>query len=363
MNIIIRVDASTTIGSGHVMRCLTLAQTLAGKQNIVEFVCRELPGNLIEFIQQKGFKVHVLPYADNWSEKSERLSEYQQWLGASLEAELQQLAVALGDRRYDLLIVDHYALDLAWEVKARSWAKKIMVVDDLANRQHDCDLLLDQNFYLDREMRYQDLVPVGTRCLLGPKYALLRPEFLEAREKLRGGDGVIKRILVFFGGSDETNETGKALRALSALTKPNLLVEVVVGSSNPHKLEIEQVCEQMGFNYYCQINNMAELMAKADLAIGAGGSTTWERCCLGLPAIVVTIAANQVRIAEDCAQAGVLIYLGAHSEVDITGYESAISHLTAESLRLMGESGARMVDGFGAGEVASQIMRRCKNEN
>ena len=214
------------------------------------------------------------------------------------------------------LVVDSYALDEVWERIVRPLVGEIFVIDDLANRKHDCDILLDQNFYRAMQHRYDGLVPPSCKLLLGPSYALLREEFYAAKKKLRRRDGHLRRILVFYGGSDITHETEKAVRALLHLSLPAVEVDVIIGGSNAHRTQIEELCAPHDFlRTYCAVSNMAEFMANADLCLGAGGTTTWERCFLGLPAIVTAIAENQLEICRDCADAGLIYYLGRWDEV------------------------------------------------
>ena len=196
------------------------------------------------------------------------------------------------------------------ESKVRPFVGKIFVIDDLANRQHDCDVLLDQNFYINMEHRYDDLVPQHCKLELGPKYALFREEFYETKKHLYQRDGSIKNILVFYGGVDLINETMKALQAIVELNLPNVMINVVVGVGNANKESIEEYCRHHKFHYHCQVDNMAELMNQADLALGAGGTTTWERCFLGLPSIVTSVAENQETVANDSAVKGYIIYIG-----------------------------------------------------
>jgi UDP-2,4-diacetamido-2,4,6-trideoxy-beta-L-altropyranose hydrolase len=320
MKILIRTDASVKIGTGHVMRCLTLAEQLRKQGADVAFISRMHEGNLNSWIRvSKGFPVYELPTDLEWQRIRGDWPLYKCWLGTSLEndvSETKKILLNYNDK-VDWLIVDHYALDIQWEKALRSYVGKIMVIDDLANRSHDCDVLLDQNLYKDMYTRYDDLVPLECQRFLGPTYALLRKEFIEARKKLRLRNGRVRRILIFFGGSDPTNETMKALDALTLLQTLDLSVDVVVGRSNPNREQIEKRCVTMcNVNYYCQVDNMAELMAHADLAIGAGGTTTWERCCLGLPAIVVAVAANQIKTAEVISGLGAIKFLGMSDHID-----------------------------------------------
>ena len=306
MNIVFRVDSSAQIGSGHLMRCLTLANQLRDRANIF-FVCRELEFNLSSLVNRDGFNLIVLSN----SEKKEGLTGYEKWLTVKQEFDAVQTKEMLKLLEIDYLIIDNYAIDKKWEKIVRSNVKKIMVIDDLANREHDCDILLDQNYYNDKDRRYVNLVPKHCKLLLGPQYVLLREEFYEARKQMRIRDGSIRNILVFFGGSDLTNETMKTLRVLDDLNRTDIQINVVVGDSNKNKECIKEYCQRHeNILCFCQVNNMAELMNEADLAIGAGGSSTWERCFLGLPSIVIATAENQVKISRDCDKLGIIKYIG-----------------------------------------------------
>lgn len=314
MKIVFRVDSSTQIGSGHLMRCLTLAERKRKKyQADVIFIMRDLEGNLIDLVEKKGFKSIILPQ----SNIVYNLNDYEKWLTVpqNVDAEeVKKILQVIG--QVDLLVVDSYAIDIKWETIARPFVKQIMVIDDLANRKHDCDVLLDQNFYLDKESRYNDLVPIYCKLYLGPEYALLREEFYEVKKNLRKRDGNIKNILVFFGGSDITNETMKALKAIIMLDRKDITVNVIVGQSNQHKDMIASFCNKYDYmNYYCQVNNIAELMNEADLSIGAGGSSTWERLFLELPSIVISVADNQVNICKNINNNDLVYYIGHYSDV------------------------------------------------
>lgn len=318
VQVVIRADASTEIGTGHVMRCLTLADKFKRNGAMVQFVCREHPGHFCDLIQQMGYPVFRLPYCEQKANEADVNYAYAHWLGEPWEEDLAQTSSMLSNlgTAIDLLVVDHYAIDIRWEQNIRSFVNKIMIVDDLANRHHDCDILLDQNLYDNMEHRYDGIIPEHCMKLLGPSYALLRDEFQVARKFAQIREKGVRRILAFFGGSDPTNETQKALEAFMLLEETELTIDVVVGSSNPNKAKIAELCSKLvNAEYYCQTNQMAELMVRADLAIGAGGSTTWERCFLGLPAITITTADNQMEVTEVVASRGAIHYLGHYSEV------------------------------------------------
>jgi len=309
----IRVDSSEQIGSGHLMRCLTLAERLRKDGADVHFISRDLAGSLHRLVEEHGFPLHLLPQ----HEEDPDLTGYAAWLTVPQVVDAEETGEILSRMQpVSRLVVDSYALDAVWEQRLRPLVREIFVIDDLANRPHDCDILLDQNYYREMRHRYDGLVPLACKLLLGPSHALLREEFYEAREKIGVRDGVLRRILVFYGGSDATGETEKAIRALVQLQLPSVAVDVVVGGSNRRRASIEELCAAHDFLYYhCQVSNMAELMAHADLCLGAGGTTTWERCFLGLPAIVTAVAENQIRVSEDCAAAGYICYLGRWDEV------------------------------------------------
>lgn len=332
---VFRADASSLIGSGHVMRCLTLAQRLHKEENAkVVFIMRRLSGNLIDLVRKQGFDVLVLPPADQDYE----LEDYGLWLTVPIEVDAQQTIEVLqhylqehGFDVADRLIVDSYALDEQWEQMLRPYSREIMVIDDLANRRHDCDILLDQNFYLNKDVRYVGLVPEHCKMLLGPDHALLREEFYDVKKHLRKRDGTIKNILVFYGGSDLTNETEKAIKALVHLHDEgyNFTADIITGVSNSRREKIKHLCSKYHFfHYYCQVSNMAELMNKADLMLGAGGSTTWERLYMELPALVTAVAENQIQGCEDCCKAGMINYLGKAENVTVEIIREAINQMT-----------------------------------
>jgi len=335
----IRADASASIGAGHVTRCLTLAGDLTRRGMKVFFIMRRLPGNLGDYLDNLGYAFFWLPAPEcgetadyfawlknHWSEDAEATHEF-----------ISQAAADYGldGGKVDLLVVDNYALDYRWERRFRSLTKEIMVIDDLADRKHDCDRLLDQNYYRNMTERYRDLTPSGCQLLLGPRHALLRPEFRRIKANLRWRDGNIGRILLFFGGGDPTGETVKALAA-ARLWRAGIAVDVVVGTSNPRKEEVEKICFRLPkVNFYCQVEKMAELMDQADLAIGAGGSATWERCYLGLPALILTVAGNQTETVRDLAAIGAALDLGPSEQVDAGKIAGAVEGLLLDPQRLL----------------------------
>jgi UDP-2,4-diacetamido-2,4,6-trideoxy-beta-L-altropyranose hydrolase len=236
---------------------------------------------------------------------------------------------------------------------------RILAIDDLANRPHDCAVLLDQNLAQGMETRYQPLVPATCRCLLGPRYALLRPEFARQRRSLAPRSGAVNRILICFGGTDPSNETGKALGAVRRLSFAVPAVDVVIGRGNPNADLVARQCREMkGATLHQGADNMAELMARADLAIGAGGVMSWERCCLGLPTVAVDIAANQVGALTALAATGALVHLGAAASVSEAAMAHALGSMlgNAERLQQMSEAALALVDGEGTERVRRTVF-------
>ena len=327
MKFVFRTDASLQIGAGHVMRCLTLAEALTKQGAVVEFICRAHEGNLLERIEQQGFNTHELPKITkpvdfNQVAQAKGVPQPQnmipsedegtlekekfygaQWLGSTQLQDAEQCKPILEAIKPDWLIVDHYAIDQTWQILLKDSYKKLMVIDDLANRKHQCEILLDQTYGRKPE-DYTTLVPKDCKMLLGSQYALLRPEFSEWREYSlkRRANPEIKKLLITMGGVDPDNLTGQVLQALKACNlSKDIHIIVVMGATAPHIETIKIQAEGMPYKTEVKANvsNMAAIMADADVAIGAAGATTWERCCLGLPSIQIVLANNQIKIAEE----------------------------------------------------------------
>lgn len=348
MKVVFRVDASNRMGTGHLVRCLTLAQALRDRGAATLFICRAHPGNLIGMLQRQAMPVIGLPASAQipnlYSE------DYAAWLGVTQAKDAEQTIEALQGDHADLLIVDHYSLDIDWEQRLRPYTEKIMVIDDLANRRHDCDLLLNQNYSDEGDARYEGLVPKICRLLLGPHYALLGQEYATYRQALRPRDGRVRRVLVFFGGPDPYNTTGLALEALSAPEYRHLEVDVVIGGTNPHRVALEKQISMRPFTkLYGPRPHLADLMAQADLAIGAGGSTTWERMCFGLPSLVISLSENQRPACTALAKAGLIYYLGEFSEVQAHDLGQALKELieNREQQLACSTQNQLLVDGLG----------------
>jgi UDP-2,4-diacetamido-2,4,6-trideoxy-beta-L-altropyranose hydrolase len=318
MNVVFRTDASLAIGTGHVMRCLTLASALRERDVDVFFVCREHDGHLCGLIEERGFTVFRLPVAEAGTQVGVT-PVHADWLGATWpeDAEQTRSAIEAASVKPDWLVIDHYALDKSWECTFRSSVGHIMVIDDLADRAHDCDLLLDQNLVAQMHTRYADKVPATCSLLLGPEYALLQPLYAELHDRVPARKGPIRRMFIFFGGADSDNFTSRSLAAFLQLNRPDIEVDVVTSAGSPHAAIIrDQVAGHGNIHLHSNLPTLAPLMAKADLAMGAGGATSWERLCLGLPALVVTLAENQRSVAIYLHEAGLVHWIGHKEQVD-----------------------------------------------
>lgn len=347
-----RVDASAEMGSGHLVRCMTLAETLRERGVSARFICREHRGHLMHLLRERNLAVRALPAPARGATSGGR-EDYAQWLGVSSETDARETIAALGPEKPAWLVVDHYALDARWERLLHPHAGQLLAIDDLA-REHDCDLLVDQNYFERPEERYRALAP-HCGLVLGPRQAIIRPEYAMYRAQCRIRNGTVARVLVFFGGSDPHDLTGITVRALCDPALEHLELDVVVGSNYPYTTELEAVAGRRSrIRLHGPRPHLADLMEQADLAIGAGGATAWERLCIGVPSIVISIAENQRPICESLVEAGLIRYLGSHEHVDENLIRAEVRRCIGEpgDLAELSERGRATVDGLGALRVA-----------
>lgn len=365
-----RADASLQMGTGHVMRCLTLADALAAHGADCQFLCREHQGNLIEFIRNKGYIVHALPTCAEpgaadlptiRAASGEKATAHGHWLGTTQAEDVEACAPILAELQPDWLIVDHYALDARWELALRPCCHKLMVIDDLADRPHYCDLLLDQTFGRTVE-DYRAWLPSDCQVLCGSQYALLRPEFaaLRSYSLQRRAEPRVRQLLISMGGVDKDNATGKVLEALRISSLPTgCQITVVMGAGAPWLSEVTGQAQSMPWNtrVLVGVSDMARLMADSDLAIGAAGATSWERCCLGLPTGMLVLAENQRYAAWllNRARAVRLLHLDTQLTSELADFiREAIN--SNEYLRNIGESASAITDGRGCQRVAGWLI-------
>ena len=360
MNFAFRVDSSAEIGTGHLGRCFTLAEKIVNAGHYVLFICRHVPSNSVEMIKKSGCKLLKLDSQGDCATQGDL--SHSSWLGVEQSKDAIQCIEGLDslDIKLDWLIIDHYALDFRWEKQLSLCTNNICVIDDLADRKHHCDLLVDQNFYNNPKSRYRHLVPPNCMLLLGPKYAILRDQFKNIKTSINNHDGKIKRIVIFFGGSDVNNFTGKAIHALGNLSLDDVSVDVIIGELHPDKQMIQRQCEKFKFVLYIQTSCIEAIFSASDLCIGGGGVSTWERCCLGLPTMIVAIAMNQIQIAKDLHDENGCIYLGDSLSVTEEIIQSKLEELFANpsEVKDISQNAYNLVDGLGAKRVLS-ILSNC----
>jgi UDP-2,4-diacetamido-2,4,6-trideoxy-beta-L-altropyranose hydrolase len=336
--VIFRADAAPAMGGGHVQRCLALAEALAGAGWRSVFACR---APTLETVPALGTSPHDLILIDGTEEKEPSL-----------------LSARLGSA-CDLLVVDHYGRGRTFERECRAFAARIMAIEDQPGREHDCDLLLDPTPGRSAA-DYARLVPGHCKLLLGPSYALLRGQFAQARQAVlarrsRGMEPA--RIFVSLGMTDPQNLTAAVLNGIS-ISGTRLAVDVVIGSAAPHLGALRQLIDALKLDARVHVdsNNIADLMGAADIAVGAAGSSSFERCCLGLPSLIVVAADNQRDIAA------ALIQSGAAEELDqgniARAVAAALRRLCGDALArvAMAQAAAKLCDGEGTGRVTAELF-------
>ena len=332
---ILRADAAQAVGSGHVLRCCTLAAELGRRGWTVELATRDLDPALARVARAAGASITALPPGLAPGDEPAYLAT--------------QAAGAVA-----LVVVDHYGLGSAWHRAARGWAGRLVAIDDLVDRELAVDVLLNPNLGMTAE-RYAGLLPPGTVMLAGPKYALVDPAFAAARRAGRARDGRVGRLLVFISGTDPQDATRRAAEGAAVLGVP---VDVVVGATYPHRDRLRAwAAGRHGVEVHVDTREMAALMARADVAVGAAGTASWERCTVGLPTVLVIVADNQVENARRLEQAGAALNLGRVASVEATEISAALTALAADPSRVqaMSAAAAAITDGEGARRVADAL--------
>ena len=351
MVVAFRLDASATIGNGHVSRCRSLALGLlrSGQVGRVCFACAAIPDSWRCRLEEDGIEVMSL---------TSQLSGSEPWSladPAADAAELRERLVSLG--RVEWLVTDHYGIGAEWQRRLRGATRCILAIDDLADRRHDCEILVDQNFD-DRPLdRYLPLIPPLSRALVGPRFALLADDYARLRGAVLRTPDPVRRIAVLLGPADVFNVTGKALVAIGRSIPWPVEIDVVLGGDHPFAAAIaEQASRSATIRLHRSVAGMASLFARADLAIGAAGAAALERACLRLPALFTAIAGNQLPVARALAALAPALWLGNAADVS--------EELIADRLRLVADgrhpdlSAACMpdVDGQGVDRIVSEML-------
>ena len=336
-----RCDSSSDIGSGHVIRCLTLANFLKKKGLFTTFICKETEGNLFDVILKHNHNLVVLSNSNKkniWEDDAQEIIDKIKDFNSSK----------------DWMVVDHYFLNKDWETRISSKLYKLFIIDDLCDRPHYGNILLNQNYLPGIRSQYKKILSSKTKILLGPKYALLSPEYKATRKLIKiNKKKKLQRVIIFFGATDHKEQTIKCLSILSKLNLKLLKIDIVIGLANKKKKLIEEITDKIdNATLHVQIPSLCNLMKNADLYLGSGGTTTWERCCLGLPSIVISTSGNQVRQNEYLFNKGVIKYLGKAESVSeenirtallmfAEGYDS--TKMSKKALKITNGNGAELV--------------------
>jgi UDP-2,4-diacetamido-2,4,6-trideoxy-beta-L-altropyranose hydrolase len=348
MRVAFRVDAGLPMATGHVMRCVTLANALRNQGANCLFLSRPHTGHLMDWIAEQGHGVVALREPD---------VDTVHGLGKTEGEDAAEVAKVLREAPPDWVVTDHYGIGEVWEKAVRPFSQRLMAIDDLANRPHDCDLLLDQNLG-KTPAHYGSQVSGATQVLAGERYALLRPEFLTARRalarpKMERKDARLQ-VLLSLGGIDKDNLTESLLRALSqSPLTTQVAVTVVLGHRSPWIGQIRDLLASSPIQatVLVGVSDMAKVMASADVAIGAAGTSALERCCVGLPSLMILMAANQEFGTRALEAAGAAVAVS-----EPRALLTALQGLMQEGkLTRMREKAWELVDGLGTGRVVEAM--------
>jgi len=258
----------------------------------------------------------------------------------------------------DWLVVDHYALDVRWEKALRLYCKKVMIIDDLADRQHDCDILIDQNYLSLYEQRYDHLVPVTTKKLLGPSFVLLRDEFSALRKKiLKPTLGAEAYFLINFGGVGNYFLLSKVIEAINIFQQESFFI--VTGKLEAHQfLELRKAISYSKVKIVETTINIANLMSQSQYAIGACGSTVWERFCLGLNSGLIEMAENQTPLLNYLTKMNLIDNLGNVNSLTTDDILKLLQNLDLTDAKYSHRKTAIMslIDGKGTQRVVEIIL-------
>ena len=350
MKFAFRVDSSYQIGSGHLMRCITLAKALKDKNIESIFISIKNKDDMSSLIKKNNFKILNIN-----NKKKDKKNSF------SWKFDAEETQKKIKDEKISHLIVDHYEIDEKWEKYLYKDLKKLIVIDDLADRRHFCDALIDYSLPIKN---YLKLVPSHTEILAGPKFALLDRSFIKERKKAKHQKENLKSkkltFYVSFGASDFTQETEKTLMALKKLgNNLSFKANIIVGKNNKQKKDIEKLCsKEVAFSYYEQPEKVASIMSKSNFGIGSPGTTTWERCCMGLPSILISVADNQIEIGKACNKSKIAKYLGDSKKISSNDLKDSILEMLKNPTKMFEykQVGLKLIDGIGTRRVLSKLI-------
>lgn len=344
MKVAFRCDASEVIGTGHLARCIVFAENLISHGHDVIFIVRHITASMKSVLHLRNIPLEILSGGESRRSFS---SDYSSWLGVEEIFDAEQSIKKLEIFSPDWVVVDHYGINADWEGEVARIGYKILAVDDLSDRKHFCNILIDPNS--KREVKGIENV------LSGPEYSFVASDFLIEREKASVRKEV-KRVLVFFGGIDLKNATMMALKALLSM-RANIETDIIVvaGRQNPNLYELEEFCISENISIHIQTDKMAQLMSQSDLFVGAAGSSNWERCVVGLPALLCYVAENQKSIASVSQRNGSAINLGDFDSLTSEDFLSGLNKIigTKDCISKMSERAFQACDGMGRDRICS----------
>ena len=335
MRILVRADSDETIGSGHVIRCLAVIDRLELAGAHVELITTGLSPTLTDVVVSRGWTITTLATGMTAQEDAECTAR-----------------VALREPRPAVLLLDHYSLDAAWERVVHSHVDRLMVIDDLADRPHSCDILMDPTLLDSHENRHQSKTRLPAEVFLGPEFAPVRPEFLAIPRRSR--DGGVNRLLVFLGGATSAADLLPLLDALTTPDLRHLQTVIVLGAAFPDPDAVKgHLTGGANIAVIHHTNDMPHLLDWADLAIGATGGAQWERCAVGLPTLTVLTADNQEHDVEAFGRSGATVHLGRLEEMTSERWHDGIARMIDDPARIahMGQAAGAILDGAHDGWV------------
>lgn len=357
MKFVFRVDASSIIGGGHVTRCLRLAKHFRKFGIDISFITHDYVGNLNYKIEQEGFNLHIIKIQDKDDAKNTISSTLKyDW---RTDASSTKKFLEMYEQKIDLLIVDSYYLDHKWEIEMKNYVKYLLVIDDLYERKHYCDLFLDQGF--EAEKKGVQFLLDDCKKLQGTSYALLDPSFTEFRKQNRVSSSINtkKPIFVFFGTNDILGYTYKFTRLL-LYNFDFVTIHAITSGVNTSSSQLEELSRKFGnrFKHLENVNCIAFEMSKCCLAVSSVGMVTWELMCLGIPALQITTMQYQVEIMRKLHNANLCHYLGDANEITEQMFISKFLEFfeDIERLNFMRSNGMLEIDGAGLNRVAEKVL-------
>lgn len=351
----LRVDASQAIGTGHLRRCLSLAQALMAQGAHVCLIVRALDAVAEQVLHKAPCSVHWLaaPTSALVACSGDDLPPHHTWAGVGWQQDARDTAASLAECQIDWLVVDHYAFDARWhEAMRNTLGSCLLVIDDTADRLLAADTVLDHNWDHNHSQKYANRLQHEPLWLTGPRFALLSPAYREAPRYVFSP--VVCSIGIFMGGTDPGGITAQVLAACRHEAGFSGHIEVVSTATNPHLAALRMACmASPATTLTLDATDLCAFFTRHDLHIGAGGGATWERCCISAPTIALKVADNQSVVVHALDQ------LGAFRVATLSTLPEVLCTLMAspDARLALSQCAGSLVDGRGAQRVALSVLR------